>query len=75
MGSFYTNILGITAYVEYHYTPGERPSMYSPGCNADAEIDKIIITQDDDKIRIDPSELPDDLYDDLRNEAIKDAES
>ena len=65
MGSFYTTLLGITAYVEYHYTPGEKPSMYSPGCDPEVEIRKVMLEQGKDRIRIAGKDLTDDLYEDL----------
>ena len=75
MRAFFTKILGIHAYVEYHYTPGERPSMDSPGCDPEVEISKVMLEQGEDSIRVDGKDLSDDLYEHLCKIAMKDAES
>lgn len=75
MRHFFTTLFGVKSYIEYEHVPGEEPSQDGPGCDDDVEINTVILTQGSDNIRIDPVELNDETYEQLRAQAFKDVES
>ena len=74
MRHFHTRILGVVAFVEYEYEPAERAASDCPGSDGDAEITSVTLEQGAHRISIDVNDIDDVIYDELRDEAIEDAE-